>query len=91
LAIGDPLATAYRVQTDEPFDVYLPEDDVWGLSPFLPEGVYGPSVQDGIYLLVNPLTPGEHTIHFISTSVFLGNLFEQDVTYHITVVPGNKP
>lgn len=81
LAIDDPLATPYRVVTDVPFeDIYLPENDVWGLNvdPFnLPEGVYGPCVADGIYLMVAPLKPGEHTIHFTAGAM--------DVTYHITV------
>ena len=79
--IADPLNTEYRVVTGKPFDnIYLPEDDVWGLStpPFdLPEGLYGPCVQDGIYLMLTPLTPGEHTIHFTAGTM--------DVTYYITV------
>lgn len=37
----------------------------------------------GYWLLLAPLPPGEHTIHFSAPS------WGQDVTYNLTVVPGN--
>jgi hypothetical protein len=60
--------------------VYLPENDVWNLWTYgLPvPGIYGPSIQDGIYLMLAPLSKGQHTIHF-TAGTFL------DVTYHLTV------
>lgn len=69
--------TAFRCQTDEPFMVTLPDGNVFNV----PAGTYGPSISDGYYLLLRPLPPGEHTIHFVTES---GDT-SQDVTYHITV------
>jgi hypothetical protein len=43
-------------------------------------GVYGPCVTDGVWVLVPPLSPGQHTIH-IKAGTFV------DVTYKLTVVP----
>lgn len=43
---------------------------------------FGVSV--GYWLLVNPLPPGEHTLHFGSPT------WGQDVTYQLTVVPRNR-
>ncbi len=60
------------------FKVVLPADNLFGL----PEGfVLNPSVDAGFYLMIAPLRPGFHTIHFT------GSLPESsvDVTYHITV------
>lgn len=62
---------------DGEFMLALPENNVWGLPP----GVYGPSVQDGVYLMLPPLPPGQHTIyvHVVASEM------ETNVTYHITV------
>jgi hypothetical protein len=71
--------TAYRCQTPAggAYMVTLPDDSlwsVWGVAP----GTYGPSVDDGYYLMLAPLRDGTHTIHF-SAGGYL------DVTYHISV------
>ncbi len=55
-------------------------------------GVQKPAVGDGFYLLLKPLNPGRHTIHFGGTSETTdgdGNpaAFRLDITYHITVPP----
>src|SRR5438874_1039571 len=61
------------------FSVVLPEDNIFGL----PEGfVLDPCVDAGYYILVRPLPPGEHNIHFAGA---LGD-FSLDVTYEITVM-----
>jgi hypothetical protein len=39
-------------------------------------------VAAGLWVTLAPLPPGEHTIHFEIT----GGSFEQDITYHLTVV-----
>ena len=62
------------------FSVTLPDDNIFGA----PGGVYGPCVDAGYYLVVPPLPPGQHTIHF--TGSVIG--FTVDVTYHITTVAG---
>jgi len=62
--------------------VAFPENGLWGL----PAGSYGPTVDDGIYLMVAPLRPGQHTVHFTAASKdsWAGD-FSLDVTYHLTV------
>jgi hypothetical protein len=71
--------TAY-FEDSEVFFITLPEDNIFGA----PAGVYGPCVDAGIYLLVHPLPPGQHTIHFTGD---IGG-FVVDVTYNITTVAG---
>jgi hypothetical protein len=51
----------------------------------LPAGTYGPCVDDGIYLMLAPLSAGKHTIHFTANSLWLGQPASLDVTYIITV------
>ena len=49
-------------------------------------GGSGTSVADGYYMMVAPLSTGQHTIHFTGTFDFGGgNLFSLDVTYNVTV------
>jgi hypothetical protein len=81
---------AYRCPTPvgEAFMVTVPEGNLFGV----PADTYGPSVQDGIYLMLAPLSAGHHTIHLTAkvgpTSPF--GAFSLDVTYHITVKGGRK-
>ena len=74
----------YRTQTadDGEYMVTLPENGLWPL----PAGVYGPSVDVGIYVMVAPLPSGKHKIRISSASEasVLGS-FSMDVTYHLTV------
>ena len=82
---------AYRCQTPPggAFMIDIPVNDVWGLGGFgLPEpDTYGPSVQDGIYLMLAPLSAGQHAIHFTASfaSAIEGERYTLDVTYHLTV------
>ena len=60
------------------FKVILPANNVFGL----PDGFHlDPSVDAGYYLVVKPLTLGEHTIHFTGSN----GGFSSDITYFITV------
>jgi hypothetical protein len=89
---GRPVANLGRYRThSQLFDVGpLPADNILGVD----EGSIIQTVDDGLYLLLLPLTPGEHTIRFgghvlVPADVpFVGG-FEniQDTTYHITVAP----
>jgi hypothetical protein len=45
------------------------------------------AVTGGYSVLLAPLRPGQHTIHFGSETLFGDFLFVVDVTYHITVAP----
>jgi hypothetical protein len=73
------------------FDVALPEDNVFnqfcGGPGSVPGGVYEPSVDDGYYLMLKPLSEGGHTLRIRSAD---SNGFDQDVTYHLSVRPKAK-
>ena len=78
VAVAD--ITGRYLEQSAVFTVILPADNLFGL----PEGfVLDPCVDAGYYLMVDPLRPGTHTIHFAASQ---GD-FSFDVTYEITVVP----
>lgn len=60
------------------FRVVLPADNVFGQPARF---ILDPSVDAGYYLVVKPLTSGEHTIHFTGSN----GGFSSDITYFITV------
>ena len=62
------------------FDYSLPVDNIAGQ----PAGVYFPTVGDGYYIMLKPLSPGSHTIHFTASIPEFG--FSLDVTYNLEVV-----
>ena len=73
----------YRVQSPL-FNFTFPKDNIFG-APAGPTQ----SVSDGIFLLLQALPPGNHTVHF--TGVVLANptlgtqSFATDATYHLVV------
>ena len=70
--------SSYRAASSV-FSLQLSADNVFGA----PAGVYEPAVAEGYYLLVTPLSPGPHTIHFKG----IGNDgFTTEATYNLTVV-----
>jgi hypothetical protein len=93
------LPNAYRVQSPV-FNYTVPGVhnylyDLFGATCYLnpngtPFGITG-AVADGVYLMVAPLVPGAHTIHFSGsypTGFILPPFFYvQDITYNLTVVP----
>jgi len=68
------------------FDVNLPEDNIFGIESQL----LGPSADQGIYLFVQPLSVGTHTIHFKGSQTCPFGEFDEEATYKITVTPANK-
>jgi hypothetical protein len=64
------------------FDFILPPDNFLGLA-----GVTsGSAVSDGFWLMLKPLSPGNHVIHFEGAFVSgPGAGFSQNVTYNLTV------
>lgn len=84
--LSDPLTTPYRAVSPV-FDYWLPPTDnvqqFWGFTDL--SGRVRGAVSDGVYLMLEPLPVGEHTIHFTG-SIPSAN-FTLDITYHITVVP----
>ena len=64
-------------------------DNIYGLGakecPLGADGMFQcyPSLDDGIYLFVNPLPPGDHILHIAASIPSSG--FVLDVTYHLHV------
>lgn len=73
----------YRTQTSDTgeYMITFPENNLWGI----PAGIYGPAVDDGIYVMLKPLKRGLHTVRFTAASQgsWAGD-FALDVTYHLT-------
>jgi len=61
----------------------LPADNLLGL----PAGTSSPSVSDGYFLMMAPLSTGRHTVHFTGTAGISPNAFTLDITYDLTVQP----
>jgi hypothetical protein len=70
----------YRV-TSPVFSYTLPENNIAGIPPL----TVHTAVSDGVFLMLRPLSVGEHTIHFMGAAPDFN--FALDVTYHITVTP----
>lgn len=90
---GVPLQNVdmYRVQSPPPsFTIDLPDNNIFGV----PGPVSGSAVSDGFWILLAPLSKGEHIIQFRGVLSFpepeLNFTFETEVTYHLTVAP-RKP
>lgn len=76
---GVPLANPVgTLEHSSVFSVNLPPDNVFGAPPQL----LSPSVDEGYYGFVEPLTPGSHQIHITSSS---GCGVTEDVTYNLMV------
>jgi hypothetical protein len=68
--------------------------DLFGATRYLnPDGtpfaITG-AVADGVYLMVAPLAPGAHTIHFSGSYPFPPVTYVQDITYNLTVCNKNS-
>jgi len=77
------LKTDYRVQSTV-FDAVLPAGNLLEAigEPGIGAGTYW-GVDDGIYVMLQPLPPGEHTLNFKGS--FPAYNFSLDFTYHLTV------
>jgi len=56
--------TKYRTHTD-PFEVVFPDNGIYGVL----QGGVSKSVADGFYIITEPLTKGNHTVHFKSSLI----------------------
>ena len=73
--------TLYDFRAISPvFDYSFPVDNIGGQ----PAGVYYPTVGDGYYIMLKPLSPGTHTVRFTAAMPQSG--FNLDVTYNLEVV-----
>ena len=70
----------YRVRSD-PFEVNFPEHNVFGVEPGITR-----AVSDGYWIMLKPLPPGKHTLHFGGEAYCQKEMleFKTDVTYHLT-------
>lgn len=87
---GTPLRILQRKNRvrSVPFEVTLPPGNLFGLAP----AVYSPAVDDGFYVLLEPLELGPHTLRFSGTMppnvpgcINSGGV-SVDVKYHLNVV-----
>jgi len=65
--------------TSAVFDYSFPANNLAGQ----PQGVYYPAISDGWWMMLKPLTPGNHTVRFTADNGFGFNL---DVTYNLQVI-----
>jgi hypothetical protein len=78
------LKKDFRVQSPA-FVFTLPDDNLFnavGEGPY-PGGSYFPGVDDGVYVMLAPLSGGPHKIHFHGAFPVWG--FTLDITYNLTV------
>jgi hypothetical protein len=83
---GIPIKKLRRVQS-EVFTVALPKDNVFvafNICGDLKAGIYSPAVDDGIYVLVDPLDVGTHALHIHAENPEPS--FKLDVLYTLNVV-----
>jgi len=80
---GAPLAhlSDHRVQSP----VFLITYPTHPIFDGLPPGTSTPNLADGYWVLLSPLSPGKHTIHFKAVSNAGSGSFAVDVTYNLTV------
>ncbi len=90
---GVPLQGLFGYRAASPeggFVLHIPEGSLataWGYAP----GDRDPAVADGYWLLLAPLSAGEHVIWFHAVKGDPDDpIFELEVTYHLTVVGGHK-
>lgn len=86
---GVPLKDLQSYRAASPLFNFGPLPDNNVLDYFgtdAPQGTISASVANGFYLMLTPLRPGQHTIHFGGTFGDPIN-FTLDITYHLTVIP----
>jgi hypothetical protein len=70
------------------FNVQLPPGNIFGVDAgSVPELVLTPSAEQGYYLFVRPLSLGEHTVRWQAEGCVASDSI-QDITYNLTIVPG---
>jgi hypothetical protein len=70
----------YRTQSPN-FTLSLPDGNILAA----PAGDYAPSASDGVFLMLTPLSPGRHTIHFHAEFPGVPDPQIVDATYTVIV------
>ena len=80
----DPLTSPFRVLSPV-FDYSIPDNNLYQALgyPFGAQTIKD-AVGDGVYVMLRPMSPGLHVLHFAAAFNFN---FAFDVTYYITVKP----
>ncbi|HLH56419.1 MAG TPA: hypothetical protein VKY92_22720 [Verrucomicrobiae bacterium] len=91
--LDDPQHTFYRVQSPAFTYTVASHDNLLAAvfdGPCIPDGItVTPAVSDGVFVMVAPLSIGQHTIRFVGVVGPLATpFFFKDITYNITIVPG---
>ena len=75
----------YRINSTV-FSVTVPDDNLsaYANGVTTPAQTCYPMIDDGYYLMVAPLSNGNHTLHFHGTIVDFGN-FTVDITYYLVI------
>lgn len=81
--LEDVLDSPYRFSSPRPFVLTLPENNLLSLDA----GEYGPAACDGVWLMLTPLSVGNHTISFQYSN--WGDT--ATITYDLTVSPKVMP
>ncbi len=83
---GHPVSTPSRyLEKSAVFGAVLPTDNVYGVTAAdVPELTLSPAVDEGYYLFIEPLPPGQHQLKFSVTPNGACAL-PLDVTYNLTV------
>ncbi len=93
---GKPVPNLQRQRVDSPLFQYgpLPEGNILQLFGYVaPAGATSPSVSDGYFAMLKPLSRGVHTLRFggsLDLTSIGGPLFIQDIRYKIIVKSDKK-
>jgi hypothetical protein len=93
--LDDPQNTLYRVQSPAFTYTVASHNNLLAAAfgePCIPDGTtVTPAVSDGVFLMLAPLSVGQHTIHSVGVvGPVASPFFFKDITYDITVTPGQK-
>jgi hypothetical protein len=84
---GVPIHNLRSYRAQSPLFIFgpLPAGNIFDFFHIpAPAGTTSPSVSDGYYLMLAPLSVGRHEIHFVGKN---SDGFIQDITYHLTIAP----
>ena len=86
---GTPIQNLDRYRVVSPLFTYtVPDNNIFQIfGENFPGGSTSPSVSDGVYLMLHPLSAGKHVIHF--TGEIPTYNFGLDVTYNLQVGGGH--
>ena len=93
---GKPVSNLHRQRVASPLFQYgpLPQGNILQLFGYAaPAGATSPSVSDGYFAMLKPLSRGVHTLRFggsLDLTSIGGPLFIQDIRYTITVKANKK-